>query len=407
MEVNFARLKRDLAALAGIGRMPTGGVSRPSWSDADAEARRWLLQRLREAGLEARVDQAGNIFGRWQPGSPVVLTGSHIDSVPDGGTLDGALGVLAALEALRRVKEERLALRCPLELVAFSDEEGAFGGFFGSFAFTGALAAEAVPAMRNAEGVSIVKAMARHGLNALHAPAAARDPRDLCAYVELHIEQGRVLEAAGVPIGIVDDIVGIRRYAVRFIGRADHAGTTPLAERKDALLGAADLALRARQLVLARGTPASRVTVGTLRLAPGASNIVPAEALLSLELREVAAERLRGLAEASLALARTIAGEWGLEVVIEPVLAIEPVAMAPEVKAAIAASAEERGLRTLHLPAMAGHDAQVVGRVAKAGMLFVPSREGRSHSPMEFTADEDLEHGANVLLSTLLRLAAR
>ncbi len=405
MEVNFRRLKEDLAALGAIGRGPSGGVSRPSWSEADAEARRWLQQRLRDAGLRPRVDEAGNIFGRWQDGGPVVLAGSHIDSVPDGGALDGALGVLAALEALRRIKEEGLALRRPLELVAFTDEEGAFGGFFGSFAFTGALRPEAVPAMRNSEGISLLKAMARHGLHALHAPAAARDPGDIRAYVELHIEQGRVLEAAGVPIGVVDDIVGIRRYAVRFIGRADHAGTTPLAERKDALLGAADLALQARQLVLAEGTPASRATVGMLRLAPGASNIVPAEAVLSLELREVSADRLRALAEGALALARKIAGQWGLEVVVEPVLAIEPVAMAGEVKAAIASAAQARGLAWMGLPAMAGHDAQVVGRVAPAGMIFVPSREGRSHSPLEFTPDEDLERGAGVLLDTLLGLA--
>jgi N-carbamoyl-L-amino-acid hydrolase len=407
MRIDFSRLRADLTELAAIGRTVEGGVSRPSWSEADIQARAWLLARLRDAGMDTRVDPAGNLFGRWQPGSPVVLVGSHIDSVPDGGTLDGALGVLAGLECLRRVKEERVSLRHPLELVAFTDEEGAFGGFFGSYAFTGALRREAIPAMRSTEGVSIVKAMGRHGLDALKAPDAARDPREILAYVELHIEQGRVLEGHSASIGIVDDIVGIRRYGIRFVGRADHAGTTPMEERRDALLGAAELVLRARELVLREGTPASRVTVGVLRVAPGVTNIVPAEAFLSYELREVSMARLAALADASLSLVREVAERWRLQAVIEPVLTIEPVATAEEVREAIASAAAELGAPAMRLPAMAGHDAQVVGRVAKAGMIFVPSKEGRSHSPQEGTADEDLERGANVLLGTLLRLAAR
>jgi N-carbamoyl-L-amino-acid hydrolase len=333
------------------------------------------------------------------------MVGSHIDSVPDGGTLDGALGVLAGLECLRQLKATAAPLRYPVELAVFTDEEGAFGGFFGSYAFTGALGEAAIDGMRNAQGVTIAEAMARHGLDARRAPTAARNPGDVHAYVELHIEQGSVLEARRVPIGIVDAVVGIRRHGVRFTGRADHAGTTPMGDRKDALLGAADFALKGRELVLAEGTAASRATVGVLQLRPGVTNIVPGEAYLTYELREVSRETLELLAARSLALVERVAGRWGLTAAVEPMLEIDPVPMAEEVKRAIAASAAEIGAPSMHLPAMAGHDAQVVGRVAAAGMIFVPSKDGRSHSPLEFTADEDLERGATVLLGALLRLA--
>jgi N-carbamoyl-L-amino-acid hydrolase len=406
IQVNFPRLKRDLEELGAIGRTPEGGVSRPSFSDADLEARRWLLARIGAGGMEARVDEAGNIFGRWESGSPVVMVGSHIDSVPNGGMFDGTLGVLAGLECLRRIKEAGVQLRCPLELVAFTDEEGAFGGFFGSYAFTGVLKAEDIPRFKDSTGLRIVDAMARHGMDAMQAPKAYRDPREIRAYVELHIEQGPVLEAQPAPIGVVEAIVGIRRYGVTFTGRADHAGPTPIRDRRDALLGAADFVLKGRDLILAEGTPASRVTVGVLHVKPAASNIVPAEAYLTYELRETSSAVLRSLAEKSHALAAQIASAWGLDVSIETILHIEPVSLAGEVQAAAAAAAEKLGLAYLRLPAMAGHDAQVLGRVARSGMIFVPSRDGRSHSPLEFTADADVERGANVLLLTLLKLAA-
>ena len=307
---------------------------------------------------------------------------------------------------MRRIKEEGEKLRYPVELVSFTDEEGAFGGFFGSYAFTGVLRAEEIPNLRDAAGTRILDAMARHGLDAMQATAACRDPKDIRAYVELHIEQGPVLESRQVPIGVVESIVGIRRLGITFHGRADHAGTTPMGDRKDAFLGAADLTLKGRELVLTAGAPTSRVTVGVIRVKPGAANIVPAEVYLSFELREVSAERLRSLAEKSRALARSVASAWGLEVSVEPILDVEPVPLADEVKAAIVGAAQESGLQYMRLSAMAGHDAQVVGRIAPAGMIFVPSKDGRSHSPLEFTSDEDIEGGANVLLRTLLKLAA-
>ena len=406
MRINFARLKRDLEELGAIGRTADGGVSRPSWSDVDMQARRWLMERITAAGMQARTDTAGNIFGRWMPGAPVVMVGSHIDSVPNGGKFDGALGVLTGLECLRRIKEEGIQLRRPLELVAFTDEEGAFGGFFGSYAFTGVLPSERIPNLKDSQGLRILDAMARHGMDGLQAVKAYRDPQEIFAYVELHIEQGPVLEGLRAHIGLVETIIGIRRYGITFRGRADHAGTTPMPDRKNALLGAADVILKAHDLILAEGTPASRVTVGVLQLKPAVANIVPAEAFLTYELREQSTQMLRTLEEKSRELAAQVASAWGLEVSIETILEIDPVPMADEVKKCILEAATKLGCKVHRLPAMAGHDAQVVGRVAKAGMIFVPSKDGRSHSPLEFTADEDVERGANVLLLTLLKLTA-
>jgi N-carbamoyl-L-amino-acid hydrolase len=403
--VNFPRLKADLEALGRIGRAPGGGITRPSFSDADMEARRWFQGRLREAGLEPRVDGAGNITARsGNGGGPAVFLGSHLDSVPNGGMFDGALGTLAALEALRVARERGLRLKRPLELVAFTDEEGAFGGFFGSYAFTGALTAELVQAQQDVRGLRLVDAMARHGLDALQALTARRDPAAIHGYLELHIEQGPVLERLGMPIGIVEAICGIRRLAVAFRGRADHAGTTPMDARKDALAGAADVVVRAHRLGL-EAAPHGRATVGVLRAEPGVANIVPERAELILEVREQDPGALEALAGRGAELARAAARAWGLEVEIAPLLRIDPVPMAPAVQAAIAGAAQALGLKTHRMPAGAGHDAQVVGRVARAGMVFVPCRDGRSHSPLEHADDAACEHGANVLLNAALALA--
>jgi len=403
MQINRQRLLQDLADLGTIGRTPEGGVSRPSWSEADLEARRWLMARIQAAGLTGRVDGAGNIFGRWEAGGPVVLVGSHLDTVPNGGTLDGALGVLAGLECLRRVKEEGIRLRHPLELVAFTDEEGAFGGFFGSYAFAGKLTHDAIARSRDVQGRSITEAMGHVGLDSAQALSDRRDPADIRAYFELHIEQGPILERQRASVGIVETIVGIQRFGVTFRGRADHAGTTPLQDRKDALMGAAELIRRAHDLILTEGTPASRVTVGFMHVKPGVPNIVPAEAYLTLELRDVSSAKLEQLQARSRDLVHRVATEWGLTSSIETILNINPVPLSTDLQQAIQSAADELGCSTMRLPAMAGHDAQVVGSIAPAAMIFVPSRDGRSHSPAEFTSEDDIDRGANVLLNALLR----
>ncbi len=406
LRTSLPRLHGDLTALARFGADPGGGVSRPAWSPPHEEARAWLLAQMKEAGLEASVDPAGNTFGRMGDGAPVVLTGSHIDSVPEGGTLDGALGVLAALECLRTIRQAGIPLKRPLAVVAWSDEEGRYGSLFGSRAFTGKLDPTKIPGMRAPDGDRLVDAMARAGFSAIEAPRAAADPKSLAAYVELHIEQGPHLEAKGIPIGVVEGIVGIRRNRTTFRGEPDHAGTTPMARRKDAFLAAAEYALAAREHVVRRGSGKSVTNFGVVEVKPGVTNIVPARATLLQEMRELDGRVLDRLDRECGALAKRIARRRGIRVAIERISRNEPARMAPDVQRAIETAAAALKLRTLRMPSGAGHDAQNLATITRAGMIFIPSKGGRSHRPDEASDWRAIERGANVLLHTLIRLAS-
>jgi N-carbamoyl-L-amino-acid hydrolase len=334
-----------------------------------------------------------------------VLTGSHIDTVPEGGPLDGALGVLAGLECLQTIKQAGLTPRRPLAVVAWSDEEGRYGSLFGSRAFTGRLDPAQIPALAAVDGERLVDAMARAGYDAGRVAEARCDPRTLHAYVELHIEQGPHLEAARLPIGLVEGIVGIRRNRLTFIGEPDHAGTTPMAWRKDAFLAACEYALKAREHIVRKGGGRSVTNFGRIELAPGVSNIVPARAVLLQEMRELEPRILARLDRECAALARTIARRRGLRVTVEALSRTEPARCAPRVMDAVQAACEMLRLRYKRMPSGAGHDAQNLAAVTAAGMLFIPSRGGRSHRPDEMSDWKAIERGANVLLHTLLRLA--
>ena len=405
VRINLPRLRNDLEELGEIGKTSEGGVWRSSFSEPDLEARHWYIQRLNEAGLEHWVDAAGNIYARYGTGQPAVLAGSHLDSVPNGGRFDGALGVMAAFECLRSIKEHGIYPKLPIEAVAFTDEEGRFGGFIGSGAVIGHLPYEEVMRRRDLRGVPLAEAMRQAGLDATKIGAARRDRQDLKAYVELHIEQGPVLESLAVPIGVVQGIVAGSRTWVTFRGRADHAGTTPMSMRQDALLGAAEFSLQVRELVLAEGSGTSVGTVGALELKPGASNIVPELAFLTLDMRDMAGEVLQHLLERARVIAHEVADQWGLQVTVERMRMSEPAQMSPHIQAIIDAVARDQGLQTHWMNSGAGHDAQFLAKITEAGMIFVPSHQGRSHSPAEFTDWAQVENGANVLLHTLLRLA--
>jgi N-carbamoyl-L-amino-acid hydrolase len=405
--ISLARLRGHIEELSRFGRNPDGrGITRPCWSPSHEQARAWLLGKMKAAGLETWVDPAGNTFGRLAgaaPG-PWVLTGSHIDTVPQGGQLDGALGVLAGLECLQTLAEAGVRPARPLVVAAWSDEEGRYSGLFGSRAFTGRLPKDYL-AGRAVDGDSLVDAMARAGFDARQAPRARCDPRELGAYVELHIEQGPHLDAAGIPIGVVEGIVGIRRYRLVFTGQADHAGTTPMAWRRDALLAAADYALRAREHVVRRGSGRSVTNFGRVDVSPGVSNIVPAEARLLQEIRELDARVLARLDRECRALAARVARARKIRLRLERVTVSEAVRCAPAVMRAVEASAAALRLPCRRMPSGAGHDAQNLAHVTPAGMLFIPSRGGRSHRPDEQSDPRAIERGANVLLGTLLRLA--
>jgi len=403
--IDLARLRGDIEALAAIGQDPAGGISRPAWSPAHEEGRGWLLGRLREAGLAARVDAAGNVLGRLGEATPVVMTGSHIDTVPRGGPLDGALGVLAGLECLRTVRAAGVRLSRALEVAAFTDEEGRFYGFFGSRALTGSLDQALAARLSDPTGLALPEAMRRAGFDLERASEARRPAGDIAAYVELHIEQGPWLEAEDLPIGVVEGIVGIRRFRLTFVGQPDHAGTTPMDRRRDAFFTAAEYATKSRDLVVRGGAGRAVTTIGVVDVRPGVPNIVPERAALLQELRDPDPVVLDRLAARTLQAARRVARARGVVLEVEHLMRAEPVRMSPRIQAEIEAAARELGLPTRRMPSGAGHDAQVLAAVTDAGMLFVPSQGGRSHRPDEWTDWAALERGANVLLATLLRLA--
>jgi N-carbamoyl-L-amino-acid hydrolase len=404
--VNIERLKADIESLAQIGRDPRGGLSRPSFSPADREARAWLKGRIEDAGLAYRRDGAGNIFGRLGDGSPVVLAGSHIDTVINGGKFDGAAGVLAALECLRRIKEEGGRLARPLELVAFTDEEGSLvGDFLGSRAFAGRLNRREVERGATSLGSPLADILADTGITAESILGAHEERPDVAAYLELHIEQGSALETEGASLGIVERIAGKRYRWCSYLGKADHGGTTPLDRRRDAFLATADFALRATRIV-ATHHAGGLMTVGKVAVQPGSFSVVPGRVDFSLDLRSDSPKSLQHMDEEILAFAGEVAATRGLAFRSRLVDATEPVSLSGRVIAVLKEEAAGLGYAPLMLTSGAGHDAQIVSSIADAGLIFIPCAHGISHSPEEKIGWDDLEKGANLLLRALIRLAS-
>jgi N-carbamoyl-L-amino-acid hydrolase len=334
-----------------------------------------------------------------------VLTGSHIDSVPGGGQLDGALGVVAGLEALRRLHESGANLARPVELVAFTDEEGRFGGMLGSQAMSGQLTPEAVLGARDLSGVTLVDAMKPLDLDALHVLRAARSPSAVRSFVELHIEQGPVLDRAGIHVGVVEGIVGLFKWECRLLGAANHAGTTPMNMRRDAFQGLAEFAGEIDRILEENGGEASVATIGRVALRPGAANVVPARVEFTLEVRDIDPDVLAELGIGFRRAISAIARRRGLMFEYEVLSEIDPVSCDRSILAAVEAAAASLGAQTKRLPSGAAHDAQMMAELAPIGMIFVPSKDGRSHSPAEWTSWESIEIGANCLLRTLYALA--
>ncbi|MGR8931251.1 MAG: allantoate amidohydrolase, partial [Gammaproteobacteria bacterium] len=300
LSINAERLQQDIETLSQIGRGANQGIYRPAFSAADMEARQWLTQRIAQAGLSVHQDGAANIHAQlgWDAKTPSVMTGSHLDSVPGGGHLDGALGVLAGLECLQRLKELKVNLKRPLESVAFSDEEGRFGGILGSSAICGRLTPETLYQARDLNGVSLTEAMTAHGLNAMDALSAARPLNSIHAFIELHIEQGPILEQQRLHLGVVDTINGLIKWNVRLIGQAAHAGATPMDMRQDAFQGLAEFATALPGLLETHGGPRSVATIGRVELSPGAANVVPGQAEFSLDIRDSDADTLNAISNA-------------------------------------------------------------------------------------------------------------
>ena len=406
IRIDFERLKRDLEELGRIGRDEHGGISRPSFSPADLEARAWLRKKMEAAGLGYRQDGAGNQFGRLERSGKTVMAGSHIDTVPQGGMFDGAVGVLAALEAARRIVEEKVTLAKAVEVASFTDEEGNLvGDFLGSRAFMGLLDENEVRNGRTSFGLPFRDILKKTGFTAEGILAAHKGRPALDAYIELHIEQGPVLEDEGVPIGIVEKIAGKHYRQCAYVGESGHSGTTPLELRHDAFLGLADLALRATQLVATRYY-GSVLTVGKAALHPGAFSVIPGRTDFTLEFRSASPEALAAIEKDVFALAEDIAATRGLIFVSKVVDKTMPVTVAPRLTGIIEEECRALGYPSMKLVSGAGHDAQILAGACDSGMIFIPSPDGISHAPGERVDWGDLEKGANLLLRTIIRLAS-
>jgi N-carbamoyl-L-amino-acid hydrolase len=407
LRIDPLRLQHSLEKLSTFGR-PVGGsfadgVSRVAYSDADVAGRGYVLGLLRAAGLEPKIDAAGNIQAVRAgsvPSLKPIAFGSHIDSVPNGGNFDGDLGSLAAIEVVHTLQDHAIRARHPLQVTIWSNEEG--GPLGSQIAVEGP---HATDLDRTFNGTPMREGLARIGGDSAQLAAARLAPGSIHCYLELHIEQGGTLEKAGIPIGIVDGIVSIDEYTVEIRGVANHAGTTPMPERHNALLAAAKL-IEAVQEEVTR-TPGRQVgTVGQLTVTPNAPNVIPGFVRHTIEFRDLSASTLVRLGAAIRERAAQIARETGTEITIKQVVHDPPALAAAEIQRQIEAAAASLGLRTMHLPSGAGHDAQFLARIAPMGMIFVPSVGGISHSPKEFTRWSDCANGANVLLQTILRIDA-
>lgn len=405
--IDRQRLMADLEDLARIGATVDGGNTRLYATPEYATAQDWLRTRLTEIGLTVTGDAAGNIFGHYRPtgtaaGEPSVYLGSHLDTVPNGGRYDGALGVTAALAAARAIVDTGGAAR-PFTVVCWADEEGArFGaGLFGSRAATGDVSADELTASRDADGVTRAEAMRRVGLDPDAALTARLPGGSVRNYLELHIEQGANLSESKTDIGIVEGIVGIVRYEVAFAGQANHAGTTPMHLRHDALRGAARLALAVPEIVARHGSGRSVGTVGQINVRPGAANVIPGEARLTVELRDLSSDILKALSTEVARAARQAAEAEGLTVELAMKDLARPALLDKGLRARIAELCRARSYSSASLPSGAGHDAQSLAPLAPSAMIFVPSRDGISHSPAEFTATDDCGNGAQILTDLL------
>lgn len=402
LKVNGQRIMNHILALAKFGENPQGGVSRVAYSDADKQGREYVLGLMQAAKLNVSIDAAGNLIGR-RAGSASgllpLLIGSHIDSVPEGGNYDGVVGSIGAIEVAQTLAENNLNLRHPLEVVIFQNEEG---GLIGSRAMDGELTEKELELVSRS-GKTIREGIKFIGGDVSKLSDVRRKKGDIAAYLELHIEQGGTLDNEKINIGVVEGIVGINWWDVTVEGFANHAGTTAMNNRQDALLAAAKFIEAVNRVVTS--VPGRQVgTVGRINALPGAPNVIPGKVVLSLELRDLDAAKINMLFERIKAEAQKIASESKTKFDFKEINVNIPAPTDPRIRSLITESARDLGLTTKSMPSGAGHDAQDMARLGPAGMIFIPSVGGISHSPREFSRPEDIANGANVLLHTLLKL---
>jgi beta-ureidopropionase / N-carbamoyl-L-amino-acid hydrolase len=403
LEVNSERLHNKINQLAKIGSQPNGAIRRLAFSPEDIQARDLVQNWMLEAGMKTRIDTAGNLIGIY-PGqienAPTLATGSHIDTVPSGGKFDGVLGVLAGIEIVQTLRDNNTRLNHPIEVIVFADEESTM---IGCQAIAGTVLLESPERYQTKIAEPIQTCLEKIGGNWQNLITAKRSRGDMAAFVELHVEQGMVLERMSKEIGIVEGVVGMRRMIVTIAGQANHAGTTPMHMRQDALVAAAKLVLAVQDIALKM--PSQIVaTVGYLSVTPNAINIVPGLVELSVDIRDLSLSCLNEMQHKLERVMTEIAEQTDTQISMKPLLSVEPTPAATQVQRAIETVCQEMGLPYCHLPSRAGHDALEVGRITDMGMIFVPSQAGVSHSEKEYTSPEQCTQGANVLLQTFIKL---
>lgn len=399
---NASRMEERILALGKFGTNPQGGVSRVAYSAADIAGRAYVASLMKNAGLEVSIDPGGNIIGRRKgtnPSLPVIGFGSHIDSVPGGGNYDGDVGSLGAIECIELLNENKITTQHPLEVIIFSNEEG---GLIGSEALCGLLTDATLDLVSNS-GKTIRQGIADIGGEVSRIPEAVKKKGYYHAFLELHIEQGGNLDKAGINIGVVEGIVGINQWQVTIQGKANHAGTTPMDQRQDAMIAAAKLTLALNQAATA--VPGRQVaTVGQIHAEPGAPNVIPGRVVMSLEIRDLSHEKIKSIFAAVQEKGKLIEKETGTVISYAPTNENLPALTDRRIQEQIARAAKSLGLTTQLMPSGAGHDSQDMATIAPTGMIFVPSKNGISHAPDEYTSPQDMANGASVLLQTILNL---
>ncbi len=396
------RMEQRIKALSQYGANPEGGVSRVAYSDADIAGRKYVMSLMKEAGLDVSIDAAGNIIGKRKGKNnnlPSIAFGSHIDSVPGGGNYDGDVGSLGAIECVQLMKDNNIVTNHPLEVFIFQNEEG---GLVGSEAISGILTEEEL-SLVSSSGKTLRQGMIDIGGDPTRFHEAARKKGDFKAFLELHIEQGGFLDQEGINIGVVEGIVGIKQWMVNFQGKANHAGTTPMDQRQDAMLAAAKYVVETNRI--ARSTPGRQVaTNGKIKALPGAPNVIPGLVEMTLEIRDLDFDKMLSLYEKIKVAGEEIAKETGVSITYTPLNEDIPAVTDKRIQDMIAASTKDLGLTHKYMPSGAGHDTQDMARITPTGMVFVPSKDGISHSPNEYTSAQDMANGASVLLQTVLKL---
>ena len=406
-EINSERLKTLLDGINAFGRAEGGGFNRIGFSDADMAVRDWFAREMETDGLTVTRDGANSVFGRYgAANAPAIMVGSHLDTVASGGAFDGALGAAVALESVRAMKEAGFTPARPIEVVATSEEEGRFGGMLGSQTIAGLVTRDWLESAADADGLLLTDAMRAQGLEPSAILSSARPKGSIEAFLELHIEQGPVLEREATAIGLPEGATGIVNLHVRLSGIANHSGTTPMDMRADAFAGLAEIAVQIPALIAASGSKDARITIGKVELSPNHPHTIPGEAVFTLIIRDAREEVMRGLQARFGEVAGAVARKHGLTLSIEENSFIAPVAFDAGLIDMLEAEARRLDLPARRMISGAGHDAQTMTALCPSAMIFVPSRNGISHAPEEHSDWADIEKGAQLMLSALMRLSA-